>query len=171
MSLLGLVLALVLPFSAVGQESNRVNGLWVIDPDQTAAHIIKKGPPERNPEWIAAIVLRMCISTLIFDDENLTVTDMGNIPAEQKLRLKSKQGSEPIYVSQSPDGAKDTWTISFLGEKNIVVQSSNMGLMEYGVWKRSDLSSPQRGESAFTQAFSRCRLALEKVPFIKSNTR
>lgn len=162
---------LLFPIGALGQASTNLTGTWVIDSEKTVANITKIGPPPNHREWLPSIVIRMCVTAMTFDNEDLSITAIGPIPTGQKLRLKSREYGKLTYIPESNNGTKDTWTITFLGEENFTVSSSNMGLMEYGVWKRGYMPSPQEGEKAFKQAFGDCASALDKVPFLKSKQR
>lgn len=163
--------SLLFPIVALGQAPINLTGTWVIDTEKTASNITKIGPPANHGEWLPSIVLRMCLIAMNFDREDLQITSIGPIPSGQNLRLKSQEHGKLTYVPESKNEPKDTWTIAFFSDENFSVSSSNMPLMEYGVWKRASRPSPQAGEQAFKQAFSDCASALEKVPFLKIKQR
>lgn len=162
---------LLFPIVAIGQAPTNLTGTWVIDTEKTVSNITKIGPPSNHGEWLPSIVLRMCVTAMTFDREDLLLTAIGPIPDGQKLRLKSQEYGKLTYTPESNNDTKDTWTIAFLSDENFSVSSSNMPLMEYGVWKRGSRPTPQAGEKAFKQAFGDCASALEKIPFLKSKQR
>ena len=157
--------------AAMGQVSKELNGTWVIDAKQTEEFLKRVGPTPNNAEWLPAIVLRQCVTTMTFEGDTMTMDPISSAPMAQSFRLEPQQDRKLTYTIRTADGGKDTLTISFLNEENITVKSAKVGLDEYGVWKRGKQPNRQTAENDFKQAFDTCASALKNVPFIKTNTR
>lgn len=155
----------------VGQTSSALNGTWVIDPKQTAEHLIRVGPPSRNAEWIPRIVAGQCVTAMTFEEDTMIIESIGPFPMARSFRLEPKQGEELAYTIQTDRGGKDTVKISFLNEGSITVKFGNVELDVYGVWKRGNRPNPQTGESDIKQALDTCASALKSVPFLRLNNR
>lgn len=159
------------PLAATGQIPTELIGTWVIDAKQTEQRLNKVGPPSRNAEWLPSIVLRQCVTTMTFEGDLMIIAPISPAPMAQSFRLEPRQDKKLTYTAQTPDGKKDTLTITFLSEEYITVRSENIGLDEYGVWKRGNRPNRQTAQIDFKQAFDSCASALENVPFVKAKAR
>ncbi len=140
--------------TAEGQVPKELNGTWVIDAKQTEEYLKKAGPPPEYANWIPTIVMPMCVTTMTFSESALTRQNLGPVPFEESFRLTPKKIGTLTFTLYTIDGKeKDTLTISFLNAENMTIKSLNMGLMEYGVWKRGNKSGPQTGKKDFDDAF------------------
>lgn len=157
--------------AALGQTPAALDGTWVIDAKQTEERLIKIGPPPKNAEWLPAIILRLCVTTMTFEGNVMTIDPISPAPTTQSFRLEPQSVKELTYIFQTLNGEKETLTISFLNEENITIRSAKVGLDEYGVWKRGKRPNRQTAETDFKQAFDACASALSNVPFVKARTR
>lgn len=169
-------LALVMIFglfslAAMGQVSRELNGTWVIDIKQTEEFVKRVDPPPHNAEWLPAILLRQCITTMTFEGDTMTMDPISPSPMVQSFRLEPQKDRKLTYLIQTDDGGKDTLTISFLNEENITVKSAKVELNEYGVWKRGKRPNRQTTQQDFMQALDTCASVLKNVSFIKATTR
>jgi hypothetical protein len=167
-TLCALVMMCCGPLTALGDQFQLLAGTWVIDAEQTEEYLKKVGPPPQNANWIPAIVMRMCVTTMTFSDNALTRQNLGPQPFEESFQLTPKKIGASTFSLDITDGKeKDTLTISFLDTEYITIKSLKMEFMEYGVWKRGKKSGPQTGEKDFNDAFKSCATALGNVPFLK----
>lgn len=155
------------PISASGDQVQSLEGTWAIDPVATAAHIKRLGPPAQNAEWLPSILLRLCVTTLTFENGSMTVDPISPAPMTQVFRLEQQSERKLAFMLiGAVDGKKDTLTIAFLNSNNITVKSANIGLDEYAVWKRGKRPNRNTTERDFKQAFDSCTSAFQNVSFI-----
>lgn len=169
--LVAAVICGLFPLAGAGQIPADLIGTWVIDAKQTEEHLIKLGPPPRNGEWIPSIILRLCLTTMTFEEDRLIYDPISPAPMVQSFSLEPQQDKKLTYTIQTANGGKDTLTISFLNKDSITVKTEKIGLDEYGVWKRGMRPNRQTAQNDYKQAFDSCASALNNVPFVKAKAR
>lgn len=156
------------PVSAIGDELRLLEGTWVIDTQKTEELLISTSPPANNAEWLPGALLQMCVTTMTFSGDTLTRTGIGPAPVAESFRLMPLSKGTLTYALETKEGKKvDTIAISFLNNAHISIKSARMEFMEYGVWRRGQLSSPQTGEADFVRALDTCNAMLQKLTFRK----
>lgn len=154
--------------SAIGDELRLLEGAWVIDTQKTEELLLSTSPPANNAEWLPGALLQMCVTTMTFAGDTLTRTGIGPAPVAESFRLMPLSNGTLTYALETKEGKKvDTIAISFLNNAHITIKSARMEFMEYGVWRRSQLSSPRNGETDFFRALDTCNTMLQKLTLRK----
>lgn len=169
--LIALTLSGLFSLAATAKVPPELNGTWVMDAKQTEERLKKVGPPARNAQWLPAILLRQCVTTITFEGETMVMDPISPNPMVQSFRLEPQPNKVLTYTIQAADGGKDTLTISFVNAQSITVKSEKMGLDEYGVWTRGKKPNRQTAQTDFKQAFDVCASALNNVPFVRAGAR
>lgn len=164
---IAIVLSGLNPVLALGQIPAELHGTWVIDAKQTQERLIQVGPPSNNAEWLAATIVRQCVTTMTFDKDTMTIDPISRVPMTQSFRLEPHKDKKLTYAIQTADGGKDTLTVAFLNRESITVKFAKVELAEYGVWKRGNRPNRQTADTDSRQAFDTCASALKNVPFLK----
>ncbi len=159
------------PVLALGQIPAELHGTWVIDAKQTQERLIQVGPPSNNAEWLPAIIVRQCVTTMTFDKDTMTIDLISHAPTTRSFRLEPHEDKKLTYTIQTASGGKDTLTVSFLDRESITVKSAKVELDEYGVWKRGNRPNQKTVDTDFQQSLDACLSALKNVPFIKEKMR